>query len=129
MLQPYLCSVDSAGEAALIYFDGQFSHAIGKGALLRPDEPATTTPHATGEITPREADPAERQLAENVLSAVQRLLQLDQPLPYARVDLIRDDAGNPRLLELELTEPSLFFAQAPGSAERFAANLARHLNA
>jgi glutathione synthase/RimK-type ligase-like ATP-grasp enzyme len=129
MLQPYLRSVDSAGEAALIYFDGQFSHAIGKGALLRPDEPATATPHATGDITPREADPAERQLAESILSAVQQLLQLDQPLPYARIDLIRDDAGSPRLLELELTEPSLFFAQAPGSADRFAANLARHLNA
>lgn len=128
MLQPYLRSVDSAGEAALIYFDGRFSHAIGKAALLRPDEPATTTPHAMGTITPREADPAERQLAERILAAVQQLLQLDEPLPYARVDLIRDDTGNPRLLELELTEPSLFFAQAPGSVERFAANLARHLN-
>ena len=128
MLQPYLRSVDSAGEAALIYFDGQFSHAIGKGALLRPDEPATTTPHASGDITPREANPAERQLAESILSAVQQLLRLEQPLPYARVDLIQDDAGNARLLELELTEPSLFFAQAPGSVERFAANLARHLN-
>ena len=129
MLQPYLRSVDSAGEAALIYFDGQFSHAVGKGALLRPDEPATTTPHASGDITPREANPAERQLAESILSAVQQLLRLEQPLPYARVDLIQDDAGNARLLELELTEPSLFFAQAPGSVERFAANLARHLNA
>jgi len=128
MLQPYLRSVDSAGEAALIYFDGQFSHAIGKGALLRPDEPATTTPHASGDITPREANPAERQLAESILSAVQQLLRLEQPLPYARVDLIQDDAGDARLLELELTEPSLFFAQAPGSVERFAANLARHLN-
>lgn len=129
MLQPYQRSVDSAGEAALIYFDGQFSHAIGKGALLRPDEPALATPHATGGITPREADPAERQLAGSVLSAMERLLQLDQPLPYARIDLIRDDSGNPRLLELELTEPSLFLAQAPGSADRFAANLARHLSA
>jgi hypothetical protein len=39
---------------------------------------------------------------------------------YARVDLIRDAEGAPVLLELELTEPSLFFAHAPGSAERFA---------
>ena len=41
-------------------------------------------------------------------------------LLYARVDLIHDDDGAPRVLELELTEPSLFFAHAPGSAERFA---------
>jgi hypothetical protein len=40
---------------------------------------------------------------------------------YARVDLIRDDAGAPVLLELELTEPSLFFAHAAGAAERFTA--------
>lgn len=129
MLQPYLRSVDSAGETALIYFEGRFSHAIGKGALLRPDQPATQTPHASGQISPREAEPAERKLAEDVLSATNALLQLGQPLTYARVDLIRDDAGAPRLLELELTEPSLFFAHGAGSAERFAANLAHSLNA
>ncbi len=129
MLQPYLSSVDSAGEAALIYFDGKFSHAIHKGALLRPDQPATTTPHASGETAPRQADPSERELAEQVLVAVQQLLRLEQPPSYARIDLIADDAGRPRLLELELTEPSLFFSHAPGSAERFAANLVRHLQA
>ncbi len=37
MIQPYLESVDSAGETALIYFDGAFSHAIRKGALLSLD--------------------------------------------------------------------------------------------
>ena len=37
---------------------------------------------------------------------------------YARVDLIRDAAGAPRLLELELTEPSLFLAHAPAAAEQ-----------
>ncbi len=129
MLQPYQSSVDSAGEAALIYFDGKFSHAIHKGALLRPDQPATTTPHASGDIAPRQAEPPERQLAEQVLVALQQLLTLEQPPAYARIDLIQDDAGQPRLLELELTEPSLFFAHAPGSAELFAANLFRHLNA
>ncbi|MET0717708.1 MAG: hypothetical protein ABWY34_04820, partial [Pseudoxanthomonas sp.] len=72
---------------------------------------------------------AERELAEAVLGAVEHLLRLDPPLCYARIDLIRDDAGNPRLLELELTEPSLFFAHAPGSVERFADRLARLLNA
>jgi len=41
-------------------------------------------------------------------------------LPYARIDLIHAADGSPRLLELELTEPSLFFAYAPGCAERFA---------
>jgi hypothetical protein len=40
-------------------------------------------------------------------------------LLYARVDLIRDDSGAPRLLELELVEPSVFVAHADGVAERF----------
>jgi hypothetical protein len=40
---------------------------------------------------------------------------------YARIDLIRGDGDEPVVLELELTEPSLYFAQGPGSAQRFAA--------
>ncbi len=123
MLQPYLRLVDSVGETALIYFNGQFSHTIRKEALLRADELATATPYASGPITASKADPDQSELAERALEAVERLLQLDQPLAYARVDLIRDDDGSPRLLELELTEPSLFFEQAAGSAERFAASL------
>ena len=46
-------------------------------------------------------------------------IPFDTPL-YARVDLIRDADAAPRVLELELTEPSLFFTHAAGSAERFA---------
>ncbi|KAF1715922.1 hypothetical protein CSC74_12180 [Pseudoxanthomonas yeongjuensis] len=128
MLQPYLRSVDNAGETALVYFNGQFSHAIRKGALLPPEQPATEAPLAMGDITPRDADPDERALAELALSAVARQLQLERPLPYARIDIVRDDQGLPTLLELELTEPSLFFAQAPGSADRFAAALAQRLD-
>jgi len=31
LLQPYLDRVDEQGETALIYFEGQYSHAIRKG--------------------------------------------------------------------------------------------------
>lgn len=127
MLQPYLQAVDSRGETALVYFDGQFSHAICKGALLHAEAPADPLPYANGQISARDADPEELQLAEQVLEAAQRQLRLDAPLVYARVDLIRHDDGNPRLLELELTEPSLFFAHAPGSSAQFAACLAARL--
>jgi O-ureido-D-serine cyclo-ligase len=47
-------------------------------------------------------------------------MPFDTPL-YARVDLIRDEDGEPVVLELELIEPSLFFPFAAGSAGRFAA--------
>jgi hypothetical protein len=39
---------------------------------------------------------------------------------YARVDLIRDPEDAPCVLELELTEPSVFLLHAAGAAERFA---------
>jgi hypothetical protein len=42
---------------------------------------------------------------------------------YARVDLIADSDGEPRLLELEVIEPELYLAASPGAAERFAAAL------
>jgi O-ureido-D-serine cyclo-ligase len=49
------------------------------------------------------------------------------PLAYARVDLIRSADGSPVLLELELTEPSLFFPYSDGAADRFASTLAARL--
>jgi O-ureido-D-serine cyclo-ligase len=127
MLQPYLVSVDEHGETGLMYFDGQFSHAIRKGPLLRPGEGPTDHLFAAEAITPRVPSPDELALAEHVLRAARDALQLRESPLYARVDLIRDGEGEPCLLELELCEPSLFFAQAPGSAERFAALLARTL--
>ncbi len=41
-------------------------------------------------------------------------------LLYARVDLIAGLDGHPVLLELELTEPSLYLGHADGAPERFA---------
>lgn len=124
MLQPYLASVDSEGETALIYFDGQFSHAIRKGALLRPEQGATEALFAAEAISPRDPAEDERALAEQVLRVAESSLQLENPLAYARVDLIRGTDNRPCLLELELTEPSLFFTHAAGSAEDFATHLA-----
>ncbi len=127
MLQPYLASVDRCGETALLYFDGQFSHAIRKSAQLSPGEGARQAPMASGDIATGSATAAEQALAERVLAATARLRQLEDPLPYARIDLLAGADDEPRLLELELTEPSLFFAQAPGSAARFAGLLAARL--
>jgi len=123
LLQPYLAHVDAHGETALIHFSGEFSHAIRKGPLLRRGEGPTRALFAAEHITPREPSAAERALAARTLSA----MPFPAPLLYARVDLIHDAGGNPRVLELELTEPSLFFAQSPGAAARFAAALERIL--
>lgn len=126
MLQPYLASVDALGETALLYFDGEYSHAIRKGPLLRPNDAATDALFAPEAITAREPSQDERKVGEAVMAVVRARFG-DAPLPYARVDLIRDADGHPQLLELELTEPSLFFATAPGAADRFVAGLRRAL--
>lgn len=127
LLQPYLPAVDADGETALIHIDGSYSHAIRKGALLKSGDAAPPDPHAFGDIRSREPAEDERQLANQVLAAASRLLKLESPLLYARVDLLRGADGAPRLLELELTEPSLFFAQAPEAAERLAQALLARL--
>ena len=123
LLQPYLASVDELGETALMFFDGEFSHAIRKGPLLLADEGPTELLFAAETITARTPGDDELALARATLKA----LDLKEPLLYARIDLIRDAAGAPRVLELELTEPSLFFPYGAGSAERFVAALKRRL--
>ncbi len=122
LLQPYLDRVDEAGETALIHFNGRYSHAIRKGALLRKNEGPTAELYAPEQIEARKPAPEERALATAVLAV---LPFADAPA-YARVDLIRAADGKPVLLELELAEPSLFFLHAPGSAERFATSLMAH---
>ncbi len=122
MLQPYLASVDTRGETAVLAFEGGFSHAIRKGPLLRRGAGLVEGLFAPEEITPRIPTPEEQRVAEAALRAM--------PFPtllYARIDLIEDEAGRPVILELELTEPSVFFAQGPGSAERFAKAILRRV--
>lgn len=127
MLQPFLDAVDTRGETALLYFDGAFSHAIRKAALLRPGREGADHADLPDAIAPRMPDPEELAAGDAVLAAL-RAGTGSTPL-YARVDLIRDAAGQPTLLELELTEPSLFFAEAPGAADRFVEALARRIAA
>ena len=123
LVQPYLSRVDEEGETALIFFDGEFSHAIRKGALLHRGQESTRALFAPEHITPRTPSDAEMALARRVIQS----LPFDT-LAYARVDLLPSSSG-PKLLELELTEPSLFFPTSEGSAERFAKVLAARLEA
>ena len=117
LAQPYIEAVDEAGETALIYLGGAFSHAIRKGALL--GEGAAPRDDSglfvTEETTPREPSGAERDAGERIMAWVTERFGR---LLYARVDLLPGD--EPALLELELTEPSLFLGHAPGSADRLA---------
>ena len=115
LLQPYLSRVDDAGETALIHIDGRFSHAIRKAALLRLGGAFVAGLFAPEKITARQPGADELAVASAACAAI-----AGGPPLYARIDLIRDDEDRPVVLELELVEPSLFFAFGPGSARRFA---------
>ncbi len=121
LVQPYVHAVDEHGETGLVFIEGRFSHAIRKGPLLRLGHESTTQLFAVEDITARLPSDAERAVAQQVLAA------LPPPVPlYARVDLLPAPTG-PLLLELELVEPSLFFATAPGAADRLTEAALRRL--
>jgi len=125
MVQPYLHEVDTAGETALLYFAGTFSHAIRKGPLLTAAMGAVDGPYAEETITTREPAAVEHAAAGRVLDALASVAPADRAdLLYARVDLVPDHDGEPVLLELELTEPSMFLlddgVQGAQAAARFA---------
>ncbi|HEV7706932.1 MAG TPA: hypothetical protein VGP16_01930 [Asanoa sp.] len=121
LLQPFLSGIETAGETALVYLnDGaglRFSHAARKGAMLSGPDEGVSGLYKEERIDPAAASAAELAVAERALDAVpagrDRLL-------YARVDLVPDDSGAPTLIELELTEPSLFLGVAAGAAQRLA---------
>lgn len=116
MVQPYVGEIDTAGETALLYFDGVFDHAIRKAPLLTHGVASIENGlFAPESIEPRTPRPEELAVGDAVMAEVQRRFGR---LLYARVDLLGAD---PVVLELELTEPSLFFGHAEGSAGRFAA--------
>jgi glutathione synthase/RimK-type ligase-like ATP-grasp enzyme len=126
MVQPYVASVDARGETALLFFDGAFSHAIHKGPLLRPGATPTSEVFAAETIEPRTPTDDELAVAGRIIEDAGRRLGTGPPL-YARIDLVEDADGAPLLLELELTEPSLFFAGDTARLARFAAAVRRRL--
>lgn len=125
ILQPYLVSIDRDGETNLVYFDGVYSHAIRKSPMLLADGTVNVPTQDLRQA--RVADDEERGIADATLQAAMRHLNLNQPLLYSRVDLIRDDDGRPVVLELEICEPSLNLSFAEGSATRFACAIAQRM--
>ena len=118
MVQPYLARLDDDGETGLVYLDGAYSHAFRKGALLS-GAPLGPGLYAEEEITPRDATLAQRAIGDAVLAATAD--RTGGPPLYARVDLVPGSDGEPVLLELELTEPSLFLTTDAHAAGRLTA--------
>jgi hypothetical protein len=127
LVQPYLSSVDSVGETAVVLVDGQPSHVLRKDVVLAPDEIAPTRDDALGAaeamydpdlVKAGRASREELAVAGQVVAEIERRFG-EVPL-YARVDLVRGPGGSPLLLELEAVEPAFYLDQAPQAAGVFA---------
>ena len=126
MIQPYLEGVDAVGETGIIVLDGVISHAIEKGPMLSVSELDRTGLFRQESIQPRAASQLECDVALAALRAACEITGLFEPLLYARVDLLPSEEG-PVVIELELTEPSLFLSFSPQSADLFAEAIARRV--
>lgn len=113
MIQPYQRAVDDYGERSLVFIDGELSHAVRKQPRFAGQDERVSD--AAVSIADEEAT-----FAQRILERTRQLYPGTRPLLYARVDLMADADGAPRLAELELVEPSLFLAQYPSAATRLA---------
>jgi glutathione synthase/RimK-type ligase-like ATP-grasp enzyme len=109
MLQPYLASVETEGELSAIVVEGEPTHAVRKVPVsgdfrVQDDFGASDEPYAFSR--------AELEVVRGVTACAE---QRFGRLLYARVDLLRDDAGALVLNELELVEPSLFLRHGPNA--------------
>jgi glutathione synthase/RimK-type ligase-like ATP-grasp enzyme len=112
MVQPHLGDVDELG---LVYVDGRFSHAVRRRVQL-PASGDREVLYLDEDLAPFEAAEPDRRIAEAALVCA------GTDLLYGRVDLMGGV-----VLELEVTEPSLYLAYDAGAATRFAQAIARRL--
>ena len=119
LIQPYVQSVDVVGERALVFIDGEFSHAMTKGAMLNTPAPDRHVLFRRLQMARAEAEPDAVAFAQRVLSDLgyQRLL-------YARVDLVGYEGGW-AIMELELVEPVLFLSYDEHAPVKFAQAIKR----
>ena len=94
MLQPYLQSVETDGELSALYFDGEFSHGVRKVPVpgdyrVQDDFGASDEPYTFTE--------GEVSALGSILRALDVVLhskfQQEEPLLYARIDVLRDGNG------------------------------------
>jgi len=124
MVQPYLDRVDAESETGLVYIDGVFSHAFSKGPMLAAPGNAVGELYLEEKIDARMPTDAQRQLGDRVMAS---LTDRWGRLLYARVDMLPTVNG-PVIIEVELTEPSLYLHLDAAAPARFASAIAARLD-
>lgn len=116
IIQPLIEEIARTGEFSLMLFDGEFSHAVVK----RPKSgDFRVQPHLGGVTLSSKAPPGAVRLARQALGAA------PANATYARVDIVPDDEGTLRIMELELIEPALFLDHAPDAGAAFTNSILR----
>lgn len=116
LVQPFMASIAAHGEYSLMQFDGRFSHAILKSPK---SGDFRVQPHLGGSERPCAAPIGGIELAQAALAAT------PTHAVYARVDMVADDDGSLRIMELELIEPALWLQHAPAGSAAFASAVRR----
>ncbi len=111
MIQPFMPNIINEGEFSLFFFGGKYSHAI----LKKPAESEFRSQEEHG------AEISSILPQDKLLKSARQVMDTLTPSPlYARIDFIRDAAGDFVVMELELIEPSLYLRMNPEAPGRFA---------
>ncbi len=113
LIQPYLPGISSEGEVSLIFFGGEYSHAVRK--IPRTGDFRVQDLYG-GSVHPHVGSREEIDVAKAALAVA------PAQSSYARIDLVPHN-GSKVIMEVELIEPELFLSSSPRSATRFAATL------
>lgn len=118
LLQEYQPSIQTKGEASLMLYNGNYSHAILKRAKegdFRVQDDFGGTVH---DFQPSMED----------IRFAEAVVEVCPSLPvYARVDIFWNEEGKTMLGELELIEPEMWFRTDARSAARYASAIMRKL--
>ena len=109
LIQPFLTRI-TEGEISLFYFNGELSHTVLKKPA--PGDFRVQEEHG-GELQAIEPSEEVRKAADKIMEALECVVL------YARVDLVFYE-GAPKLIEIELIEPSLYLNQHADAPARFA---------
>jgi len=118
LVQPFIKSIVSKGEASLMIFNGEYTHGILKKAKsgdyrVQDDWGGSVHPYK----------PSEEEIA-----FAKACFKACPSLPaYGRVDILWDEEGTILLGELEIIEPELWIRHAPESAAQFAEGIRNSL--
>ena len=123
VLQPYVESVDTEGERAIIFIDGKFSHAMRKGAMLNVTALDRNRLYREEQISPRRHRDATPSPSPSTFWR-SRATHTCSTRAWTWLRLGNEWA----IMELELVEPSLYLIYDDDAAAKLATGIARRLH-